>query len=95
VRLGREPADVAGLGEDLRGVDRPDPVDLPQGGRVLGEHLGQALLEVLEAGVETLELAEVVQRELLAGLPDRVAGPHRTAAVGPWSRSDAVSRRRE
>ena len=26
VRLGREPSDVAGLGEDLRGVDRPHPV---------------------------------------------------------------------
>ena len=35
------------------------------------------LLELLESGVETLELAGVVQRELLAGLPDRVAGPHR------------------
>jgi hypothetical protein len=44
---------------------------------VLGENLGQAFLELFESGVETLELTEVVQRELLAGLPNRVAGPHR------------------
>jgi hypothetical protein len=73
-----ESADVTGFGEDLRGVDRPDPVDLQQRARVLGEDLGDVLLELLESCVQTRKLAGVVQRQLLAGFPDRVARPHRS-----------------
>jgi hypothetical protein len=47
-----EPPDVAGLGEDLRGVDRSDPVDLQQLGRMLGQHLHDALLQLLQPRIQ-------------------------------------------
>jgi hypothetical protein len=67
-------ADVAGLGEDLRGVDGSDPVDLQQGGRVLGQHLRDALLQLLQLCVQPFQLGGVVQGELLAALPTASRG---------------------
>jgi hypothetical protein len=77
VRLGRDPADVEHLGEDLADAQRADPVDGHQRAVLLGHCLGDLALEVFQSRVEAFEVVDVVQGELLAGLADRGARPHR------------------
>ena len=55
----------------------PTPLISQQRGRVLGRPPRRSLLQLLQSRVEPLQLGDVVQGELLAGLPDRVAGSHR------------------
>ena len=50
---------------------------LDQRAALFGDGLGDLRLEVLQSRVEPLEVTDVVQGELLAGLPDRSAWPHR------------------
>jgi hypothetical protein len=74
MRLAREPGDVAGLIEDLRGVIGPTPLIWR---RVVGcssRTSAGCFSRPLSRGVETLELTKVVRGEVLAGLPDHVAG---------------------
>lgn len=77
VRLGWEPPDVAVSARIFAALIGPTPLISSRVVRCSSSTSAQALLELLESGVEPLELTELVPGELLAGLPDRVAGPHR------------------
>src|SRR4051794_21582552 len=66
VLLVREAPDVAGQGEDLGGGEESDALDLGERRPAGSDRGSELLLEVLDRGLVTLEVAHDVAGELLA-----------------------------
>src|SRR5918994_794049 len=82
VLLVREASDVAGEGEDLRGGEEPDALDLSQGGAARGNCCPQLLLWLLDRRLMTLEVAHHVTGDL----PSLLVGCRHRADLGQQSR---------
>jgi hypothetical protein len=96
VGLAGEALHVADLAEDDRGQDWADAANGADLRGVFGEDLVDAGLDRFELAVQPFDVVGVVERELLARLPDLVPGPDGgqqlpglawgEAAVGPcWA----------
>ncbi len=90
--FGREPADVAGMTDEMRGNDRADTMDLGDR-RVRGAHRGDdAGAQCRELAVRVADFAEELVGALAACDPDRVVGSDPAQLPGrPISRESAGS----